>query len=199
MSCLEIFGVVTGLISVWLTVRQNIWCWPTGIISVVAYGYLFFNIKLYADMGLQVFFLAAGVFGWYQWLHGGRDRSALKIGLLPAWQRWLVVAASPGLIWVIGRLLDVYTDASIPYWDSTISGLSILAQVLLDRKILENWYIWILVDVISIGVYVYKEIYLTAGLYLVFLVLACMGLLHWQAQYGRQRSGPGEPAVGEIP
>jgi nicotinamide mononucleotide transporter len=180
MSNHEIVGVIFGLLSVYLTVRQQIWCWPTGIVSVAAYALLFYDIKLYADMLLQVFFLVTSFQGWYLWLHGGANRSELAITRLTRPQ---IVALGVGLVVcaaAIGYAFDTYTDAHIPFWDAAASSMSVLAQILLMRKKLENWYLWITVDVLSIGIYLYKEVYLTAGLYLVFLVLAIGGLLAWR-------------------
>lgn len=180
MSTYEIIGVVFGLLSVYLTVREHIWCWPTGIVSVIAYGLLFYEIKLYADMLLQIFFLVTSFQGWYLWLHGGKDRSELSITRL---SRNQIIALGVGLVIcaaAIGYMFDTYTDAHIPFWDAAASSMSVLAQILLMRKKFENWHLWIAVDLLSIGIYVYKEVYLTAGLYVVFLVLAIGGLLAWR-------------------
>jgi len=187
MSNYEIVGVVFGLLSVYLTVRQQIWCWPTGIISVIAYALLFYEIKLYADMLLQIFFLVTSFQGWYLWLYGGSNRSELPITRL---SRSQLVMLGIGLVvcaLAIGYVFDTYTDAHIPFWDAAASSMSVLAQILLMRKKLENWYLWIIVDVLSIGIYIYKEVYLTAGLYLVFLVLAIGGLLAWRKLFAQPR------------
>ncbi len=180
MNPVEIVGVAFGLLSVYLTVRENIWCWPAGLVSVVAYAALFFEIKLYADMLLQAFFFITSVQGWYLWRYGGSNRSELPISFLSRRQAISMLVGLVAAVAIIGVLLDRFTDASIPFWDATISGGSVLAQLLLMRKKFENWYVWIAVDVISIGVYAYKGIYLTSGLYVVFLVLAIGGLLAWR-------------------
>jgi nicotinamide mononucleotide transporter len=185
MSNHEIVGVVFGLLSVYLTIRQQIWCWPTGIVSVIAYALLFYDIKLYADMLLQIFFLVTSFQGWYLWRYGGSNRSELPITRL---SRSQVVMLGIGLVvcaLAIGYVFDTYTDAHIPFWDAAASSMSVLAQILLMRKKLENWYLWIIVDVLSIGIYIYKEVYLTAGLYLVFLVLAIGGLLAWHKLFAQ--------------
>lgn len=205
MSAYEIIGVVFGLLSVWLTVKRSIWCWPTGIVSVAGFALLFLEIKLYADMLLQVFFLITSVAGWYLWLHGGRNRTELPISTL---SRKQLLALGVGLalsIYVVGYMFSTYTDAHIPFWDATASGMSVLAQVLLMRKKLENWLLWIAVDVLSIGIYTYKQVYLTAGLYVVFLVLATGGLIQWRKAYRqevlaveRNRDGESERERGSI-
>jgi nicotinamide mononucleotide transporter len=184
MSGYEIVGVVFGLLSVWLTVKRSIWCWPTGIISVAVFALLFFEIKLYADMLLQVFFLVTSFIGWYFWVRGGLDNTALPISTLSIGQITLLVMGLAVSIFLVGYMFSTYTDAHIPFWDATASGMSVMAQILLMRKKLENWYLWIAVDVLSIGIYIYKEVYLTAGLYaglyIVFLVLATGSLIEWR-------------------
>ncbi|HEX9987556.1 MAG TPA: nicotinamide riboside transporter PnuC [Chloroflexia bacterium] len=180
MSPAEIIGVVFGLLSVWLTVKRSIWCWPTGIVSVAAFAILFFDIKLYADMGLQIFFLATSFMGWYYWLRGGRNQTELPISTLTPSQVALIGVGLVASVFAVGYLFSMYTDAHIPFWDATASGMSVLAQLLLMRKKLESWYLWIAVDVLSIGIYIYKDVLLTAGLYVVFLLLAIGGLLEWR-------------------
>jgi nicotinamide mononucleotide transporter len=179
MTPYELAGVAFGLLSVWLTVKASIWCWPTGIISVAAFGLLFLEIKLYADMLLQVFFLVTSFLGWYFWLRGGRDRTELPVSTLSRAQVAMLGVGLAVSIYAVGYMFSTYTDAHIPFWDATASGMSVLAQLLLMRKKLENWYLWIAVDVLSIGIYIYKQVYLTAGLYVIFLVLAIGGLVEW--------------------
>lgn len=190
MSLYEIIGVAFGLLSVYLTVRENIWCWPTGIISVIAFAVLFFEIKLYADMLLQVFFLVTGFQGWYYWLYGGKNRTELPITQLSRSQVLTLAVVLVAAIAIIGYMFDTYTDAHIPFWDAAASGMSVIAQILLMRKKLENWYLWIAVDVLSIGIYIYKAVYLTAGLYVVFLALAIGGLLAWRRVFAQQAGVP---------
>lgn len=180
MSPLELIGVVFGLLSVYFSVKQNIWTWPTGIISVSAFGVLFYEIKLYADMCLQVFFLWSCIQGWYFWLHGGENRTALRISPLTNGQRTLLSFALIGCVGAIGFLFQRFTDAALPYLDSTASGASVMAQLLLMRKKFETWYLWIGVDVLSVGIYIYKEVYFTAGLFFVFMLLCINGLIAWR-------------------
>jgi nicotinamide mononucleotide transporter len=185
MSAMEIIGVVFGLLSVYFSVKQNIWTWPTGIVSVSAFGFLFFSIKLYADMCLQLFFLWSCIQGWYFWLKGGENRTELKISLLTHKQQIQIVFAVAVCVGLIGYLFSRFTDAALPYLDSTASGMSVVAQLLMMRKKLQHWYLWIVVDVLSIGIYIYKDILLTAGLYLVFLLLCIKGLREWRREFSR--------------
>ncbi len=187
MSSLELTGVLFGLLTVYFSVKQNIWTWPTGIVSVSAFGFLFFEIKLYADMCLQLFFLWSCIQGWYFWLHGGANRSELTITQLTSRQRILISMAVLGCVVLIGFLFSTFTDAALPYLDSTASGMSVVAQLLMMRKKLEHWYLWITVDVLSIGIYVYKSIPFTAGLYFVFLLLCIRGLMEWRKELAKVR------------
>jgi nicotinamide mononucleotide transporter len=190
-TVLEAVASITGLISVWLTAREHIWAWPTGLVSVVCFFYIFYDVKLYADMTLQLFFFVLSVYGWIVWLSGRggakvrptariAGRTALGLG-------FLLVVATVG--W--GYALHQYTDASVPYLDAFIAVTSIMAQYLLSRKILECWYGWIAVDVLSIGMYAYKGLDAVAILYVIFLCIAVSGLLGWRKQYITLHRGGG--------
>jgi nicotinamide mononucleotide transporter len=182
VSVYEVVGFAFGLLSVVLTIRESLWCWPAGIVSVVAFGLLFYEIRLYADMALQGFYVVTGFLGWWSWRFGGERRTELRIGVLSARARagaGLLAVLLPA-VWAMRWYLVTYTDASLPGWDSLASTLSVFAQVLLMRKVFESWILWIAVDVLSVGIYLAKGVYLTAILYVVFLVLAILGLREWR-------------------
>lgn len=179
MSAWEWVGVVTSLICVVLCVRKSVWNWPVGIVSVVAFGVFFWQIKLYADVGLQVFFLLTGFWGWWLWLHGGDDHGALPIRRLSPRSRWFWAGVMVPAIWLVATVLRRYTDAALPYWDTLNTALQIAAQLLLMAKYLDTWPLWIAADVLSIGIYLAKGAYPTAGLYVVLLVLASLGCASW--------------------
>lgn len=186
MSGLEIAATVTGLISVILTIRQHVGCWPSGLISVFLYIFIFYEAKLYADMGLQVVYVGLQLYGWYLWVtpsRGGAEGGAA--GDLPvttlsplALLAWIGAGAAATI--ALGAWLRHATDASLPFLDATTTCYSLVAQWLLGKKKLESWMFWIGVDVLSVGMYYRKELYLTAGLYAVFLGLAVSGLLAWR-------------------
>lgn len=184
MSWLEIAGDVTGLACVWLTARQSVWCWPTGILNAALFFALFFGVRLYADAGLQLVFVALSVYGWWHWLHPGPARAALPVTRIGAREAAVLGAIVVAVAAAMGAALHTWTDAALPFWDSTIVALSLAAQYLLARKVLESWALWIAVDVLSVGLYVTKDLHLTASLYAVFLVLACQGLLSWRRSLG---------------
>jgi nicotinamide mononucleotide transporter len=180
VSPLELAAAATGAISVWLSVRQNIWSWPTAIVNVVLYTVVFWDAKLYADMGLQVIYAVLSLYGWYQWLYGGAGRTELRVTrTMPRVGAILTVIAAAGSA-LLGTLLRHATDAALPFMDSMLSSTSLVAQWMMTKKLVENWLVWIGVDVLYVGMFVFKGLYLTAGLYAVFLVLAVRGYLDWR-------------------
>lgn len=196
----EILAVVFGIASVYLSTREHIWSWPTGIVNVVLYFVVFYDAKLYADMGLQVVYFGLSVYGWYEWLYGGENRTELhvtrttrRLGV-----RLLVIGVVGAA--VLGTLLARFTDAALPYVDSATTSTSLVAQWMMTKKILENWAVWATVDVVYIGMFIFKRLYLTAGLYSVFLVLAVMGYVQWKrALTGREAdTGHRELEVGRA-
>ncbi len=180
MLLLEFIAVAVTLLAVYLTARQVIWCWPLGMISVTLYAVVFFQSKLYADMGLQAIYFALAVYGWWAWQRGGEDHTALRVSLLSIKSRVALAAAAALAGVVLGRMLHAWTDASLPFMDSTLTSFSIAAQWMQTRKFLEAWLVWLAVDVFYVGMFLYKGLYLTAGLYAVFLYLAVLGLLSWR-------------------
>lgn len=194
---LEIAATTTGLLSVWLTARQNIWCWPVGLVNVGCFFFMFFDAKLYADMTLQVFFFALSLQGWIVWLtnrQGAAVRPTTRISRRTAVGLGIALLAATS-VW--GYVLTRYTDASIPYLDAFIATLSVLAQFLLSSKKLENWYLWFAVDVMSVGMYAYKGLYSVAFLYLIYLGIVVSGWYGWKREYDAWRGG--FPAQGVLP
>lgn len=179
-SGVEIVAVLLGVIAVYLSTRQNVWTYPLGIISVFLYIDIFFTVKLYADMGLQVFFIALQAYGWYEWLYGGENKSALRVSRVPRRVRLLLLLIVAVGTAMLGMTLHQYTDASLPYVDSFLAVLSMAGQWLLARKYIENWPVWIVVNIGSIAMYGYKELYFTMVLYGVYLILAVIGYVAWK-------------------
>ena len=180
MNAFEVVGVATGILGVWLTTRQKIWCWPVGLISVLAFIVVFFEAKLYAAMGLQAIYVVLVVYGWYAWLHGGADHGELLVSRVPS--RILVPLAAAGLAStaLLGVWLQRRTDESLPFLDAFTTSFSLVAQWMQTRKHLENWLLWIVVDLIYIGMSLTQGLRLTAGLYLVYVVLALVGYRDWR-------------------
>ncbi len=183
-SLMEVFGFITGAACVALLVRQNIWNWPVGIANNLVFIVLFYRTGLYADMGLQGFYIAISIYGWWSWLHGGRDHGALTPSRVkPATGALLALAVAAMtvlLTWVLRR----YTNSTVPVLDSLITALSLVAQFMMTRKWLENWLVWITANCLSVGLLIYKGLYVTSLLYLVFQVLCVMGLIEWWRALG---------------
>jgi nicotinamide mononucleotide transporter len=192
---LESAAVAFGIISVFLSVRQNIWSWPTAIVNVLLYVVVFRDAKLYADMGLQVVYFALSLYGWYEWLHGRANRTELKVSRATG-RLWLAVTAiAVGVVAVLGNVLSQQTDAALPFVDSATTATSLVAQWMMTRKVLENWAVWMAVDVVYVGMFIFKKLYLTAGLYAVFFILAAMGYAEWKRSYDADRTAavPADP------
>jgi nicotinamide mononucleotide transporter len=195
---LEMVAVVITLVAVYLTTRQIVWCWPLGMVSVTLYAVVFFEARLYADMGLQGLYFALAAYGWWAWLYGGEDHGELDVSLTSLKTKLVLLVLATGSGLVLGRALSQLTDAALPYMDSTLTTFSIAAQWMQARKLLENWLVWIGVDVFYVGMFLYKELYLTAALYAVFLLLAGMGLVQWRRSWRHTRATEDLPAVPEA-
>lgn len=195
MSLIELIGTLFGLACVLLYIRQNIWSWPAGLVQVILFARVFWVARLYSDFLLHLFYIVLQVYGWYRWWRGGAPSHTMPITRLTAAATvgWLAVAAvgTAG----IGAAMARWTDAALPYWDASIAVLSVIATFLLARMVLENWLLWIAVDVIAIGVYLAKELYITTGLYAVFLGMAITGFFAWKRNLIQQRAARCEPAA----
>ena len=179
MNPLEIIAIALGLANIGLLVRRSIWNYPFGMAMVALYFIIFRDARLYGEAALQVFFFVVQGWGWWLWARAGGLAQMVTV----EWMGWraravaiaLVAGSSLGIGWSMAR----FTDAALPYADATIAGASVVAQVLLALRRVENWALWIAIDVLSVWVYVSRELYLTAGLYVVFLGLAIAGLVAW--------------------
>ena len=177
---LELLSFTLAAITVLLTIRQNHWAWLFTIVSSATYAVVFRDAKLYGDMSLQFVFIGAAVWGWYMWLRGGENHGALKVSRLSPPGVAIAVVAWFGTFLAVALLLSNFTDTDVAYPDAFLTAGSLVGQVLVARKKLENWVIWIIVDVLYVGLYVYKGLMLTAILYALFVVLAVQGLRTWR-------------------
>lgn len=179
MNTLEIIAVCLGLANVGLLVRRSIWNYPFGMAMVTVYLFIFWEARLYAESLLQVFFFVVQGWGWYLWAKAGGLDHAVAV----RWMGWparigalACVAVATG---AIGWLMASFTDAALPYVDAAIAGASVVAQILLSIRRVENWVLWVTIDVGAIWLYIERDLHLTAGLYCAFLVLATLGLIQW--------------------
>jgi len=183
----EILAAVTGIISVYLSTRENIWSWPTALVNVSLYFIVFLEAKLYADMGLQVVYFALSLYGWYEWLYGGENRTELHVSRVTRSLGVRLALVGLAATLVLGTALARFTDAALPYLDSATTSTSLVAQWMMTRKIVENWAVWVVVDVVYVGMFLYKSLYLTAALYAAFFVLAVMGYREWKRSFDERR------------
>ncbi|SEN22909.1 nicotinamide mononucleotide transporter [Pseudomonas sp. ok272] len=180
MSGLELFAAALGVIAVWLTVKQNPWCWPIGLVMVLLYSWIFFEVKLYSDMLLQVIYAGLQLYGWWQWTRGGDSHQGRQVTRLGrgTMARDLAIGAVASL--ALGAAMAHWTDAAQPWLDAALTGFSLVAQWWMAQKRVQCWSLWIAVDVIFVGLFIYKALYLTAGLYALFTLLAVQGLREWR-------------------
>jgi nicotinamide mononucleotide transporter len=192
---LELVAVATGFACVWLAARESIWNFPVAIVSCLLFVFVYFSAQLYADCGLQGLFIALSGYGWYEWRYGGRNETALGVTHATG-REWLLAAGVAALFTLgFGYYLRYHTDAAFPYIDSFTTAGSIVAQYLLTRKRLENWLLWILVDLIYVPMLWYKALYASSALYALYLGLAAYG--YWQWRRELQLSASNVPAVNE--
>ncbi|KVP85551.1 aminotransferase [Burkholderia ubonensis] len=192
MSILEIAGVIVSALAIWLTAKRRMLCWPVGLASVALYGWIFFDAKLYSDMLLQGAFAVLQVYGWRRWLAqrvdradgtagGGASHGAVVpvSGVTPAKVLPDLIAAVVGSA-LLGGIMARWTDAALPFVDASLTAFSLVAQYWTARRYIASWGLWIVVNVVYVGMFVVKELYLTAGLYALFIGLAVIGWRDWR-------------------
>jgi nicotinamide mononucleotide transporter len=180
MSWIELAGALLSAWAVWLTAKRRPWCWPIGMLSVIVYAWIFVDAKLYSDALLQVAFGGLIVYGWVRWLQHLDADGRVQVAPLPrshACAQLLIGAA--GAI-VLGTVMHRWTDAALPWLDAALTAFSLVAQWWQGRRHIAAWWLWIVVDVIYIGEYVYKHLLITSVLYAGFVVLAVIGARNWQ-------------------
>ncbi|HSC01631.1 MAG TPA: nicotinamide riboside transporter PnuC, partial [Burkholderiaceae bacterium] len=188
---LELVAVVLSLAMVWCNLRVNVTGWPLAIAASALYGVLFAASRLYGEAALQLLFIVVAFWGWWQWLRGrGGDGTALRVhrmsGKQVAWVGGLTLAAWP----LLGALLQHHTDSDVPYLDALPTAGSVAGQFLLGRKLIENWLVWLAVNVFSVGLFALKGLWLTAALYALFAVLSVAGWRAWRARLAAAREMP---------
>jgi nicotinamide mononucleotide transporter len=181
ITWLELVAVALSVWMVWCNLRVDPLAWPLAIVSSLLYALLFADSRLYGEASLQLFFIAVSFWGWWQWLHGtGEDGAALRVRRLGRHERWRVLGAF-ALAWpALGLLLGQVTDSDVPWFDAFPTAGSLVAQWLLGRKYVENWPGWIVVNAASVALFAYKGLWLTVGLYGVFIALSFAGWRSWR-------------------
>lgn len=180
INLFELVAAIITLLSIWLATKENIWYYPTGLVALSMYTWLFYDVKLYAEALLQVICFGLMVYGWYKWLHGGARHTELPVTRTPRWAWWAGgasgIAASAITVWI--QL--TYTDNPTPVVDSSLMAWSLVAQWMTARKWIESWILWLLINTVSIPLYISREYWITAVLYLGLWVLAITGYRDWR-------------------
>jgi len=180
MSPLEVAGVATSVLAIWLTARRNVWCWPLNLVACALYFKLFLDVRLYADMVLQALFGIGILYGWIVWSRGRRDTGEVVVMPLPGRRAVAGIAAGTLGALAIGWFTSRHTDAALPWMDATLSSFSLVAQYWTARRHRESWLLWIAVDIVYVGMFLAKGLMLTAGLYAVMIGLAVIGYRDWR-------------------
>ncbi|MDX8339897.1 nicotinamide riboside transporter PnuC [Draconibacterium sp. IB214405] len=178
---IEILGAILGLAYILFSIKQHILTWPTGLLTSALYVLVFFNARLYADMGLQAYYVVISIYGWYFWLTGKKQNEkkvSVKTTRKILWLKLAVISIA--LYALLLYILQNYTNSDVPHMDSMTTALSIVATWMLARKYLEHWLIWVFVDAFSAGLYVYKGLWATVILFIVYTVMAVLGYIEWK-------------------
>lgn len=187
-TALEWIAVITGLMSVWFSMKENILVYPTGIVSVLIYVYLAFQYKLYADMGVNAYYFVMSVYGWYYWLHPkNNSREQVPVTTNNDREQMITIGILLGSFGILYFVLSNFTDSDVPFWDSTTTCFAIAGMWLMARKKLESWVAWIITDLISIPLYFYKGLVLTSFQFLFFTGIAVAGLLAWRRSMQKEQ------------
>lgn len=179
MTWFEAVAVVFGIASVFYSMREHIWVYPTGIISTLIYVWICFQYKLYADMGINAYYFSMSIFGWYVWTHPKKGEKILPVTWLKpsGWAISIGIFLASYLILYL--VLSRFTDSDVPYWDSFTTASAFVGMWLMAKKKVENWIAWIITDLVSVPLYFYKGLILTSFQFLFFTILAFLGLFAW--------------------
>ena len=180
MIWIELAGALISAWAVWLTAKRRPWCWPVGLVSVLVYGWIFIDARLYSDALLQLAFAGLIVYGWRRWLQNLGDDGRVRLAPLPVAQAIGHVAIGAVAALLLGYSMHRWTDAALPWLDAALTAFSLVAQWWQGRRHVAAWWLWIAVDVIYIGEYIYKHLLITSVLYAGFVVLAVIGLRAWR-------------------
>ncbi|MEP0203483.1 MAG: nicotinamide riboside transporter PnuC [Halioglobus sp.] len=186
MSPLEAAAVILGIAYLLLAMRESLWCWPAALMSTSAFLIVFWQVNLLMETALQFYYIAMAVYGWWHWHHGGPKESTLPIRRWRLSQHGMALLAVLALTLISGTLLSNKTDAALPYLDSFTTWGSILTTWMVTQKVLENWLYWLVIDAASLILYLDRELYLTAGLFLVYLIIVIFGFIAWRKHYLNQ-------------
>ena len=189
MSPLEVFAVLISVIGVVLTIRRNMLCWGFNLLAYALYAYLFYEYKLYGETILQFFFVGLAIYGFYHWRKGRQEDHQIRIEPISIQKVIVQIIWTSICGFAFGMLLHTFTDAALPLLDSQLAAFSLLATYWTSRKHIATWVLWVFVDIVYVGMFIYKDLFLTAGLYAAFVVLAIWGWRQWLAIRNKQTTG----------
>lgn len=194
---IEIIGAVTGILFLYLEIKQNMWLWPVGIITSVLYIYIFFITKFYADMSLQFYYVGVSIYGWWNWLRGSQsnDSELLPIKRLAAMLGFRLLAITVVVFALLTFILMRFTDSPVPVGDAFTTALSITATWMLAHKILDMWWLWMVANAVSLGLYLYKGLYPTSVLFFFYFAMSIVGYLQWKKSYNQSLTEKEESAI----
>jgi nicotinamide mononucleotide transporter len=179
MDVSEAFGAATSLYAIYLVARRSVWCWPVGLVGIALYGWIFFDAKLYSDMLLQGVFAASQLYGWTQWKAELGDDYRVRVGRADPIELILGLAAGAVGAIALGYVMATMTDAAAPWLDATLTSFSLVGQLWTARRLIQSWYLWFTVDVVYVGLFLFKGLFITAGLYAIFVGLCFYGIKRW--------------------
>ena len=188
MNWIEWVAAGLGVVNVALVVRRSVWNYPFGLAMVSLYFVVFAEARLYSDALLQIFFFVVQLYGWRNWVRAKQADGEVPVGMMGSRERivWTLATVAASLVWGLG--MARFTDAAAPLVDAGVAGFSISAQILMARRRIENWVVWIGVDIAAIGLYASRDLYATSGLYALFLLLSVAGLFQWRRALPRDRA-----------
>ena len=188
MSWLEAIASLFGIANILLIVRRSVWNFPAALVMVTLTGIVLWDARLYSDAGLQAFFFVVNLLGWVLWARNRGDAGEIIVRRMRLSGRIMAVALAMAATWGWGLFMAFNTDATNPWWDASVAMLSVTAQILMTRRFIDNWHWWIVVNLISIGLYWQKQLYWFTGLYVIFLGMAVWGLVEWRRAEARQKA-----------
>jgi nicotinamide mononucleotide transporter len=197
VSPLEIAAVLTSVLGIWLSTRRKLSSWPVILVSCILYALVFRREKLYSDMLLQFVYFAFAIYGWWHWWRGVKEEGIVRVERLSG--RGLAAGVVVGALgsFLLGYLMAHHTDAALPHIDAALTSFSLVAQWWSTRKHIANWWLWIVVDALEIGVFLYKRLYLTSVLFAFLIFLAVVGLRAWSKALREQESNSQDPLMVE--
>ena len=187
MSIAEIIAVIFGIVYIYFAAQNDIRCWYAALVSVSFYIYLCLEAKLYAETGLQVYYWGMAIYGWWSW-NGQKSKGELPIKKLTINQHLIIIGSGFLLVLLLGYVLSTNTNAAMPYLDSFTTIFSLITTVLVARKILSNWLYWLVIDAAAVYLYASRELYLTALLFIAYVVIVIFGYIKWKKIYQLQNA-----------